>query len=92
MNKTLVIPFSMIAFSSLSLACSGDVHMSIPHIHDEDEMINSVSRNQHSELKKIDIHQIFAGKMEAHHHETTVQEEEGDDKPTLRLQPIIPST
>ncbi|WP_144210580.1 hypothetical protein [Shewanella donghaensis] len=81
MNKRQIITLSLIAFSSTTLACGGDVHMSIPHIHDEADMLNSVKNAHHSklmqtELKQIDIHQIFAGKLEKHHHEVVSHEKE----------------
>lgn len=81
MNTILIIMLSMIAFSSNTLACGGDVPMSIPHIHDEEEMLNSVKYAQQNELKQtklkqIDIYQIFSGKLEKHHHEVADHEKD----------------
>ena len=82
MNKHLIITLSMIAFSSNTLACGGDVHMSIPHIHDEADMLNSVKHSElkQTALKRIDIHQIFAGKLEKHHHNHEVVSHEKEIK------------
>ena len=77
MNK-LIISLSLLAVSFNTFACGGDVHMSIPHIHDEEELLISSKNAPESELKHIDIYQIFAGQLDTHHHETATHEEEND--------------
>ena len=71
MNKKLLIALSMMVFSFNALACGGDVSMSVPHIHNEQELLVSINNASGGELKEIDIYQIFAGELalEPKHHE-----------------------
>jgi hypothetical protein len=71
--------FSQIFINTNGIACGGDVDMSVPHIHDEHAILIHVKNAKHSELKQIDIYQIFDGKLEHehNHHETADHKEEG---------------
>lgn len=71
MNKKLLTSISMIVLSFNALACGGDVSMSVPHIHDEQELLASINNTSGGELKEMDIYQIFAGELalEHKHHE-----------------------
>jgi len=63
-------------FSFNVIACGGDVDLSVPHIHNEHEMLIHVKNTKHSELKQIDIYQIFASKLENNHHEAANHDDE----------------
>lgn len=63
MKKINLVSLSVFAFSSSVLACGNHVNMSTPHIG-ELELLNSMQHSQDSELKTIDIYQIFSGELE----------------------------
>ena len=63
MKKIILVMLSMLAFSTGALACGNHVNMSSPHIG-ELELLESMQHSQDSELKTIDIYQIFSGELQ----------------------------
>ena len=63
MKKIILVTLSLLAFSTGTLACANHVNMSMPHVG-ELELLDSMQHTQDSELKTIDIYQIFSGELE----------------------------
>ncbi|MEW6996957.1 hypothetical protein AADZ86_04525 [Colwelliaceae bacterium BS250] len=64
MNKIILMTISLLIFSSNAIACGAHVDFSIPHVHNEQELLDSIKNIKHSELKQIDIYQVLEGKLE----------------------------
>ena len=80
MNKALLLLSPLLILSSNAFACSGDVQMSIPHIHNEEQMLISVRDSKQDELKRIDIYQIFSTSKKNYQYDTTIYNEEAIEK------------
>ncbi|WP_199711873.1 hypothetical protein [Alginatibacterium sediminis] len=68
MSKYQSLAYLCLSLSFDLMACGGDVSMSIPHIHNEDELIDVSKGSSKQSLKQIDIYQIFAGELEQPEH------------------------
>jgi hypothetical protein len=68
-NKFVLVSILPIIIMFNTNACSGGVEMSIPHIHDEDDFLLSVRNAEKGELKKVNISQVLAGKIEHSSHD-----------------------
>lgn len=76
MNKIILMTISLLIFSSNAIACGAHVDFSIPHVHNEQELLDSIKNVKHSELKQIDIYQILEGKLENHQDEIAIIDKE----------------
>jgi len=63
MKKIILFTLAILAFSSQVFACANHVNMSMPHVG-ELELIQSMRHAESTELKEIDLDQIFAGKLQ----------------------------
>lgn len=63
MKKIILFTLATSVFSSQLFACANHVNMSMPHVG-ELELIQSMRHAESTELKEIDLDQIFAGELQ----------------------------
>ena len=58
----ILITLPILISSQSSVACSGGISMSVPHIHDENGLLVSIENAKGGELKQLNIYQLFEDK------------------------------